>query len=186
MLQQFLHRKTFQWLTAVLLFGLLSGLWWFAVADERHIRDDSSKRLDDEALTIRRMELEMSQTAGALNRYRQNQEEVAYFEKTFLQNKKARLLAISKFLDERTRARGINKDRIGYHLIPAREHGLEIYAIDMPLAGRYREIRGLIGDIESSDLFLIITELTLENDDAGSGTVEVQLSLATYFEGERP
>lgn len=168
-------------LAAILLVAILS-LWILAINDERAIAADSSERLDSEQLTTRRMEAQRDRVAVVMQNYKANLSEINRFRDHFQKGKDERMVRISAFLDERTQARSLRRDRIDYNVGRARESGLESYQIQMPLSGRYRDIRALIGDIEASDLFLVITELTLEDDGAARGAVSVQLSLETYFQ----
>ena len=177
----YLYSKAGQWVTMACLLLALAGFWGLLVRDEQAIAGDSSERIDSERLTIRRMDLELDRAETLLERYHHNQAVISRFQTGFLENKEQRLVAISDFLDKRTQARGVDKDTVSYQTRPSRDRGLQAYEINMPLLGRYRDIRALIGDIEASDLFLIITELSLDDDTASRGAVRVQLSLVTYF-----
>lgn len=181
---RYLFSQTAQAVTALILILVPAVFWSMAVREERAIALDSTQRLDDEQLTLRQMTLERDRADGVLRRYAANQKEIGRFRTHFLEDKRARLVAISAFLDERTRAREIEKDRIEYQTRRGRNESLEIYEIRMPLAGRYRDIRALISDIEASDLYLCITELALDRADARDGAVSVELTLETFFQGE--
>ncbi len=181
-MQSFLYSRTAQGITLAVLLLALGGFWLFAVQEEKAISVAGTERLDDEKMTVRRMELERDRAVGVVSRYQANLTEIDRFREHFLENKDERLVKISACLDERTRARNVNKDRIDYQTARGREKDLEIYQISMPLVGRYRDIRALIGDIEASDLFLIITQLTLDDESGSQGAVRVQLSMETYFQ----
>jgi hypothetical protein len=180
---QYLYGKTAQLITSACLLVLLGAIWYLAIAPERAIALDSSERIDSERLTIKRMEAELAKSDGVMARYNNNLKEISRFRNGFLENMDERLVRISAFLEERTRARNIDKDTIEYNTSRGRDRDLEIYHIDLPLTGRYRDIRALVGDIEASDLYLIITELNLDEATRASGAVNVELSLATYFRG---
>jgi len=179
----FLYGRTAQLVTMACLLLSLLVFWHQSIGPERAIALDSSERLDSERLTIRKMELELAKADGILARYNHNQDEIKRFRSGFLENRDERLVRISSFLDKRTQARGIDRDMVSYNVSSSREEDLEIHHIDLPLMGRYRDIRALVGDIEASDLFLIITELNLDEASHASGAVRVELSLATYFQG---
>ena len=186
MWQNYLYGKLAQMITfAVLLVGC--GIFWYwAIGEEKAIFQDSSKRLDDETLTIRKMEVQLGAVEEVHHRYQSNLREMDAFHGSFLKNKQERMVAISRFLEERTRHHQLDKDVIRYQSSPSKDKGMELFSIDVPLIGRYRNIRAFLDDIEHSELFLNITELTLEDSSENTGAVRVQLTLSTYFEGGSP
>lgn len=169
--------------TAGVLALTLIGFWFFAISEEQAILNDSSARLEEEQLTIRRMEVQLGKLKRATNAYERNREEIGYFRANFLQQKDQRLVKISRFLEEQSRARRVALDKVAYSTSPSREKDLEIQQISLPLKGKYRDIRAFIADIETSDLFLIISQLSLDGEEDDNGVVEVELNLATYFQG---
>ena len=183
MLRKYFYGILPQAITLVMLL-LVTGLFWkFAVLEEGAIQADSSEKLDGEQLTFKRMDMELGKARGVVDRYKQNLDEIAYFRREFLTRRQERMVAISRFLEARAREHRIVMDTVDYDTSSTREKNLDIHIIRLPLAGRYRDIRGFIADVEQSDLFLIITELSLDDEAGNLGTVEVQLSLATYFQG---
>jgi Tfp pilus assembly protein PilO len=182
----YLFSKPAQVVTLVLLALVLAGFWNWAVLDEKSILANSAERLDSERLEIQRMELEQGKIESVARRYRQNLAEIEHFRDELIARKDERLLRISRFLDVTARAHNVHLERVSYQSSPSRQKALENYEIELPLQGRYRDIRAFIGDVERSELFLIITELRIEDDADRSGSVEMQLSLATYFAGGAP
>ena len=183
MLQWFLYSKPAQGSAFCVLVVALGIFWMVPFKEEQAIIQDSTQRLDSEQLTVQRMTVDLDKTRDLANRYEGNLKEMEYFRSAFLKQKEERLVQISRFLDERARARGVRLESVHYQTAPSREQELEVQSIDLPLVGRYRDIRAFIGDVEASDLFLIITELSLERESGNQGAVSMQLSLATYFEG---
>ena len=183
MWRNFLFWPVAQRVTALLLAIALAALWFLAIRDEREILGDSAARLDGESLTIRKMEQQLGQTQALVETYRQNNKEIGFFRGTYLSRRDERIVGISDFLEQRARARGVRMEEVRYQTAQTKDRDLEIYSIDLPLVGRYRDIRALIGDIEQSSMFLVITELSLEDDSGSEGAVRMNLSLATYFEG---
>lgn len=186
MLARYLYHRTAQLATAVGLLLLLAAFWWLAVSDEQEIQRDSSQRLNDENLMVRRMEVGLGKTQFVANRYNQNLEEIGGFRKNFLEQRAERLMQISSFLETRARERELNLQQVAYTTQPSREEALELQLISLPLAGRYSDIRAFIDDVETSRLFLIVHELSLHDEKSRAGQVEVQLTLATYFQGGSP
>jgi len=178
------QRQSTQLIISAALILIIAGFWLLAVEEEKSIQRDSAARLDSEELIIRRMESESGKTAQIVSGYRDNLKEMNSFRETFLINKDARIVRISEFLEERARARKVRLELVQYNSSKSKQSDLDLYVAQLPLTGRYRDIRSFIDDIETSGMFLIITELSLEDDSAGEGVVEMQLSLATYFEGQ--
>lgn len=183
MLTRYLYHPIAQWITLALL--LITGLlfWQFALRDEKSIQADSARRIDDEQLALRRVEMQVAEMDTVVARYRNNSEEIAYFQEHYLRQKAARIRRISAFLETIARKRGVQLEEIRYEATPARGESLETYSMELPLTGRYRDIRLLIGDIEASDMYLVISKLSLEDVSGRQGAVRVQLVLSTFFEG---
>ena len=51
----------------------------------------------------------------------------------------------------------------------------------MFLKGDYRDMRGFLSDLEASDDFIVIEEISLSQDNASENTEVLTLGLATYF-----
>lgn len=162
---------------------LLLGFWLFLINDEKGIEANAKAKLNMEDLTVARMDKQLRSTQSVLQGYRKNAEEISYFRENFLERKEERIVQISEFLAERAKARGIRLERVSYSSQKTKSKDLDIYQIDLPLEGRYRHIRAFIDDIEHSELFLIITQMSMRDESAGSGAVSMALTLATYFEG---
>lgn len=182
-MMNFLYGRTPQIVCAVVLALGLAAFWQLAILEERAIQRDTQARLDDEELTVRRMEMELGKTNRVANRYRQNLEEIQRFRRDFLGEKDERMVTISSFLHKTAREHGIQLDDVDYNRERSNDKGMEIHSITMPLLGRYRDIRQFVNSIENSGLFLVITEMSLEDESGQSGKVQVDLTLATYFEG---
>ena len=184
MMRKYFNNTLAQSLTAAVLLVAAGALWLFGINDEKSIRIDSSVRLDSEEMAIAKMASQTAKTEQILENYHHNLDAIKNFRSQFLKRKDERIVRISEFLAERARAHDIKMERVEYNSTKTREENLDLYVTNLPLVGRYRDIRSLIHDIEASDMFLIITELSMEDDSAGVGAVRMQLSLATYFEAE--
>ena len=179
---EYLYNKPAQIATLLVLALILAGFWFLMVFEERNILADSSVRLDSEALAVRKMEAQTGERRRIVEDYHHNLDEIRFFRDTFLIRKDERIVRISEFLAERAKARQVRLERVQYESVRNKDRDMDLYVTDLPLVGRYRDIRAFIDDIEQSDMFLIITRLNLEDDSAGRGAVRMQLSLSTYFE----
>lgn len=182
MLKTYLYSPAFQLGTALVLALLLLGSWQWAVLEEKSILKNSSVRVNSESVTLVQAERGLDELETIMARYRHNLEEIRYFRETFLVRKEDRIVGISDFLEQKARIRRVRLDEIRYQTGLSKERDLEVYQLDLPLVGKYRDIRDFVGDIEDSDIFLVINQLVLEDDSQSEGAVRVQLSLATYFE----
>ena len=184
MIRDYLKNTLAQGVTAGILIIAIAALWFMGINEEKSIQFDSTQRLDNEEFAIASMNAQAAKTEQILEDYHHNVSTIEGFRDEFLKRKDQRIVRISEFLAERAKSRGIKMERVEYNSTKTREENLDLYVTNLPLVGRYRDIRSFIHDIEASDMFLIITELSLEDDIAAEGAVRMQLSLATYFEAK--
>ena len=64
----------------------------------------------------------------------------------------------------------------------ARESTLVRYTSRVELAGRYRDVRTFIHDLETAPEFVVIDDISLSDQDAGDGLLELTLQLSTYYQ----
>ena len=62
-----------------------------------------------------------------------------------------------------------------------RESTLIPYTTQIELAGRYRDIRTFLYQLESSPEFVVIDNITLAEEDEETGLLELKLDLTTYY-----
>jgi len=58
--------------------------------------------------------------------------------------------------------------------------GLEQLSFTLPVSGSYRDTRRFISDVETSDLFLNINNLSLATGTGNSGAITLSIGLSTY------
>ena len=58
---------------------------------------------------------------------------------------------------------------------------LVAFTTQVELAGRYRDIRTFLHELESSPEFIVIDNITLSEEDADTGLLELKLDLTTYY-----
>lgn len=169
---------------AVLLAAACLGVYFFGIDEEQAIYNNASDRLGMEKITVRRMELDLGTIRQIVAKTTDNEDQIDQFRATYLKQKDERLLQISAFLNETAKANQLELDQVSYDIAQAKEQDLEMHQISLPLSGRYRDIRAFVADVETSELFLVVMEMSLEDTNRTSGKVDVQLRLATYFEKE--
>ena len=65
----------------------------------------------------------------------------------------------------------------------ARESTLVHYSTKLELAGRYRDIRNFIHQLEVSPQFIVIDDVSLSEEYDEGGLLEMTLQLSTYYQG---
>ena len=97
-----------------------------------------------------------------------------------LSTRQRRMIGVQLEIAKLAREFGIALDRVQYENEPVDNGALERFAIVVPLAGGYSNLRKFIQSVESSDNFLVIERVAL-----GSGKttdiIELNITLATYF-----
>lgn len=181
---KFLHSKKVCAIVLLVQLFALVAFWTFAVQEEEAIMADSEATLADEQLALDRMELEIRNTQATFQRYRNNLDEIDYFRTNFLKNRDSRILRISAFLAEKAEETGVQLATVQYSSSRTKERDLEIYAMSLPIQGRYRDIRAFIDAVERSDMYLTVAEMSFTGEDSRSGALQMELILSTYFEGD--
>ena len=64
----------------------------------------------------------------------------------------------------------------------AKESSLVRYSSKVELAGRYRDIRSFIHQLETVPEFVVIDDVSLTEEDAEGGTLGLTLQLSTYYQ----
>lgn len=97
-----------------------------------------------------------------------------------LSTRQRRMIGVQLEVAKLAREFNIALDRVQYQNEPLDNGALERFAIIVPLAGGYTNLRKFIQSVESSNNFLVIERVEL-----GSGktadVVELNITLATYF-----
>ena len=168
---------------ALVLLTLVFLVSFYGIVAEQRLLRNSNADVELHLLQIQGMDQKRVKLQKVLDAYQANREQIRDFNQNFLKRKRERVLEISKFLEDQAKKHDIRLEGVRYGRRPVKD-GLEIYSIDLPLLGRYRDIRQFIIAVEQSPLFLAVTRLTLADDTTQRGAVHMQLSLATYFEGE--
>ena len=57
------------------------------------------------------------------------------------------------------------------------------FSTKVELAGRYRDVRTFIHDLETSPEFVVIDDVSLSEDDDEGGLLQLTLQLSTYYQG---
>ena len=66
--------------------------------------------------------------------------------------------------------------------VKARESSLVRYTSRVELAGRYRDVRAFIHELETAPEFVVIDDVGLSEEDAEGGVLGLTLQLSTYYQ----
>ena len=97
-----------------------------------------------------------------------------------LSTRQRRMIGVQLEIAKLVREFGISLDRVQYQNEPVDNGALERFAIVVPLAGGYSNLRKFIQSVESSDNFLVIERVALGTGKS-TDVVELNITLATYF-----
>lgn len=97
-----------------------------------------------------------------------------------LSTRQRRMIGVQLEVAKLAREFGIALDRVQYQTEPLDEGALERFAIVVPLAGGYSNLRKFIQSVESSENFLVIERVALGTGKS-QDIVELNITLATYF-----
>jgi len=97
-----------------------------------------------------------------------------------LSTRQRRMIGVQLEIAKLAREFGIALERVQYENEPVDNGALERFAIVVPLAGGYANLRKFIQAVESSDNFLVIERVALGSGKAVD-VLELDITLATYF-----
>ena len=63
-----------------------------------------------------------------------------------------------------------------------RDSSLVRYASKVELAGRYRDVRAFIHELETAPEFIVIDDVSLSEEDVEGGVLQLTLQLSTYYQ----
>ncbi len=185
-MSRFLWSWPIQLTITILLFVTLALIWFLAVGSEQNLKSDSAGHLDLARLEMRQARRDAARLKQALDRYDNNRDQIRYLKDQFLTRKDERVVEISKALNDLAKTYQIGIDEVRYTSANSQNKDLELYRVEFPMQGRYRDLRNFVHDIEGSDLQLMVKQIEVEESTEYQGAVRARLSLATYFERSQP
>jgi len=94
----------------------------------------------------------------------------------------AAFLDLIQDLERAVVSSGLRPDRRTIRREEVEALGLARYSVNLPASGSYRQLVDLIEEIESAPAFVIIEEIRLASRDAGSASLQVELSTYCLLE----
>ena len=142
----------------------------------RQLTDLSSPQLQ----AVQAREKEIVQKESYRTALEKARDDMKHLAADVLSTRQRRMIGVQLEIAKLAREFGIALDRVQYETETLDEGALERFAIVVPLAGGYSNLRKFIQSVESSDNFLVIERVAL-----GTGKmqdiVELHITLATYF-----
>lgn len=146
---------------------------------------------DEERATAAQMALgEARRAERAANETRTSKLRADQELKTFYADVLPSSLAVARdllFLQVRTLSRenGLDFSSSSYEPEEVEGSALMRFRVDISLTGEYANVRGFLYDLETAEGFFIVESVKLgqSNREGGAGSLEVVLSVATYYSG---
>jgi len=99
-----------------------------------------------------------------------------------LSSRERRMIDVQLELARLSRQFSINLQRVQYENKKIEDEGLERFAMVVPLAGGYANLRKFLQAVETSDKFLVIEQVALATGQEGGALLDLNITLATYFD----
>lgn len=99
-----------------------------------------------------------------------------------LSTRDRRMIDVQLELARLSRQFSINLQRVQYENKKLEDEGLERFAMVVPLAGGYGNLRKFLHAVEESSKFLVIEQVALATGHEGGALLDLNITLATYFD----
>ncbi len=176
-------RQSGRTIVTVLLIGLVANVAaWLAIVRptvERHrmLVQESDPQIKE----LVRREREVGQREAFLESLRAAENDLATLRQDVLSSKQRRLVTVQLELAKLAQRFRINLRRVRYSTTYLEREGLEHLAMVVPLEGGYANLRSFIQAVESSDKFLLIESVVLDEAKDGGSLLQLNITLGTYF-----
>jgi Tfp pilus assembly protein PilO len=153
------------------------------VREYESLRVTNQPRFDE--LDKRRTEVESRE--AYLAALRQAEVDLKRLREDVLSTRAKRLVEVQLELATLTEQFGIKSTSVSHGNANLAGEELDRLEMIVPLEGGYANLRKFLQAVENSDKFLIIERVNLaENKEGGGSLLQLNITLATYFTGERP
>jgi Tfp pilus assembly protein PilO len=142
----------------------------------RQLTDLSSPQLQ----VVKTREREVVKKEDYLKSLEKARDDMKHLAGDVLSTRQRRMIGVQLEIAKLTRDFGIANDRVHYDNESVDNGALERFAIEVPLAGGYSNLRKFIQAVESSENFLVIERVVLGSGKT-SDVLELNITLATYF-----
>lgn len=163
-------------------------VYFFGVSNLEKYTRNIKERVGRNEAQVKALEAQDKEVSDTVSRLRNDKKVVADLAGKILQTRAQRLVGMQTELQKLCDARGLQVNTIsyGYSFTPpvgksAWERRYLQMAMQIPLAGPYQEVKGLIKDLQDSPQFFVVDDLSLSSDTQGGVLLKMQLRVVTYF-----
>jgi hypothetical protein len=110
------------------------------------------------------------------------QSDLEFLKTDVLSTRPRRMISVQAELEQLTNSFQINLEQVQYENENLPEEGLVRFAMVVPLQGGYQNLRNFLSAVEESDKFLVIERVALGTGPEGGVILQLNITLATYFE----
>jgi Tfp pilus assembly protein PilO len=132
--------------------------------------------------SLRQREAEVKEREDFLAALDKAKADLEALRRDVLSTRDRRMIDVQFELARLARQFGINSQRVQYENKRLEEEGLERFAMVVPLAGGYGNLRKFLQAVEESSRFLVIEQVGLATGPEGGAILELNITLATYFD----
>lgn len=148
------------------------------VRDFRIVEEESMPRME----RLRQRTEEVTQKEAFLAALDRAEVDLQTMRTEVLATKPQRLVQVTLELARLAEQFNIKLERVQYENTELEAEGLERLAMVVPLEAGYRNLRQFIQAVESSEEFLVIERVALDQAKDGGVLLQLQITLATYFD----
>lgn len=169
------------WLPALVFFLIALGLLVFyrtALADDAELGQARLARRAQELETLR---ADRGRVESYLERAAVLETGLDQFFGVRLASEAASLTRIITEIKDLSQRAGLEPQQINYAKEAVKGEEVVRHSLVFPVKGTYQELRQLINFLELSDSFLILEQVRLQSDEAGSSELRIDLTVSTLF-----
>jgi Tfp pilus assembly protein PilO len=157
--------------------GGLNALVWLGYTLPRSVEQERiSDRVAELGQLVREQRVRTEALAVLSESIRSNERDSERFFREVVCPNEAAFLDLIEDLERAVVKSGLRPDRRTIRRDEMEELGLARYSVGLPASGSYRQLVDLIEQIESGPAFVIIEEIRLASQDAGSASLQVELA----------
>ena len=165
---------------AVLAFALV---FWFLFVRPRVLRYRSFvEESEPRVKIVQAREAEVKAREAFLTALERAQEDLKGLRKDILSTRDRRMTEAQFELDRLAKRFSVDAKSVQYENVRLEGEGLDRFAMIMPLAGGYANLRKFIEAVEASDKFLVIERVALGSNITGGPQLQLNITVATYFD----
>ena len=161
----------------------LNGLIWLGYTLPRSVQQERiSARVAELGQLIREQRVRTEALVILSDSIRSNERDSERFFSEVVCQSETAFLELIEGLERAVVSSGLRPDRRTIRRDEMEELGLARYSVGLPASGSYRQLVELSDEIESAPAFVVIEEIRLASQDAGSASLQIQLSTYCVLE----